>query len=1104
MLSNYRRLQHYIRSFEEQVEQQASTKSKRNHVDLRLCRLCYKNKFADGIGRVCQDCRRRVCGNCGSFTRPKWDYKKNKSVRGKWRCTMCQMKRELLCQTGIWFHGAGAKPAFNRKSFKAKVEASGLLETESDWGTLRDRRGSESNNSAVPGHRTDSELMKKAKSSGSDSKHSHKFHRRRSQLSISDSIHDKDDDDAYIDDAQFQRERQQDRKHRFQKKCRRRLPKSQHQRSVDNEHGLQVCSQYDSPYSSGNSVSGDNLSNDHRENHCEKTLKSRSPTNPRSPTHSRTPTKSRSPATSRSPGTPRSPVKSRSPAKSRSPIYSRSRSPNPTKSRESHSSKRSRTVPSKRRSSLSETSIENSVDLEQGNTDHSPIRPRDSSHTHFKIVRQGALSRSSSSTSIISDAKSSDVHSSAASPVFQRHETLTLQFRDSPKISIRTSSVPTPGGNEQDPQFPGSNEGSNQLLAPPTPTSHRRVTLSECENITINSSGEQNRFHPSSPHPVIIHRDKKDASYRTGGLGMRIVGGKSMADGSVGAYVTHVIKGGPADAQAGIRVGDTILEWNGRSLVNATFEEAREIMDKCEDIVQLLVLHTSNGEQSESQISPSVKAKIPKSDSADAQLIHKTSKNSLDPPKESSVISRPKRRMLPKTPIEIKKETKQISGRLLIQLCYTPATSRLTVATIRAEGLKPRSGSTKTLPRPLLLLYLLPGRNETGHYETQPGYETTNPEWNKTFIFAEITKDAIQEKALEVTVWDKNYSGDDEFLGEVLLDLKDANLDNEAVWFNLENHDENSSPLPLRKKSFSDISPLSSSSSIDLLGQRAQGVRTPSPNFSGRRSAELQRSLPLTPAHDKAKQLLTRGKTSPSRDCRSDRDYPVSRHSSPLPSPGSLTDPDNRGSVNLVQMDLLAPPRPLSRTPSETSFDEEDMETYSFSSRTPDRPAPEGDDVTSLLGPGQAPPKPAMEKVILGDIKLGFMVSKGQLEVDVICAKGLSRGPAVFPPGNGNTYVKTYLMEGNKKIQKKKTKLVKGSYEPIYRQKLKYSACNVYGRSMKINIWERQKTFDKKVSLGEAVVRLDNLDLSQHTMGWYKLFQISATDLGSSDSLANW
>jgi len=37
--------------------------------DLRLCRLCFKNKFADGIGRVCVDCKRRVCHECGSFSR---------------------------------------------------------------------------------------------------------------------------------------------------------------------------------------------------------------------------------------------------------------------------------------------------------------------------------------------------------------------------------------------------------------------------------------------------------------------------------------------------------------------------------------------------------------------------------------------------------------------------------------------------------------------------------------------------------------------------------------------------------------------------------------------------------------------------------------------------------------------------------------------------------------------------------------------------------------------------------------------------------------------------------------------------------------------------
>jgi len=37
--------------------------------DLRLCRLCFVNKFADGIGRVCVDCKRRVCHECGSFSR---------------------------------------------------------------------------------------------------------------------------------------------------------------------------------------------------------------------------------------------------------------------------------------------------------------------------------------------------------------------------------------------------------------------------------------------------------------------------------------------------------------------------------------------------------------------------------------------------------------------------------------------------------------------------------------------------------------------------------------------------------------------------------------------------------------------------------------------------------------------------------------------------------------------------------------------------------------------------------------------------------------------------------------------------------------------------
>lgn len=57
---------------------------------------------------------------------------------------------------------------------------------------------------------------------------------------------------------------------------------------------------------------------------------------------------------------------------------------------------------------------------------------------------------------------------------------------------------------------------------------------------------------------------------------------------------------------------------------------------------------------------------------------------------------------------------------------------------------------------------------------------------------------------------------------------------------------------------------------------------------------------------------------------------------------------------------------------------------------------------------------------------------------------------------------------------------------------------------MQINVWEKQKVFEKKSCLGEVVVKLDNLDLSQVAPSYYTLFTISAADLGSEDSLSLW
>ena len=47
-----------------------------------------------------------------------------------------------------------------------------------------------------------------------------------------------------------------------------------------------------------------------------------------------------------------------------------------------------------------------------------------------------------------------------------------------------------------------------------------------------------------------------------------------------------------------------------------------------------------------------------------------------------------------------------------------------------------------------------------------------------------------------------------------------------------------------------------------------------------------------------------------------------------------------------------------------------------------------------------------LETNVYGDIKMGFMVSKGQLEIDIIVVKGLKKTGLVQPPGK---YLECYM-----------------------------------------------------------------------------------------------
>ncbi|XP_066272702.1 regulating synaptic membrane exocytosis protein 2-like isoform X1 [Branchiostoma lanceolatum] len=134
----------------------------------------------------------------------------------------------------------------------------------------------------------------------------------------------------------------------------------------------------------------------------------------------------------------------------------------------------------------------------------------------------------------------------------------------------------------------------------------------------------------------------------------------------------------------------------------------------------------------------------------------------------------------------------------------------------------------------------------------------------------------------------------------------------------------------------------------------------------------------------------------------------------------------------------------------------------------------------------------------LGYVNLSLLMSKGNMEVSILCARGIGGKAETTLP---DTYVKTYLLEEGRKLQKRKTKVVHQSSDPNYQKKLLYPACDVDNRVLQLMIWKKGKGLDSNKCVGEIRVELDRLDLSQKTSGWYKLLPPMAGDTGSVESL---
>ncbi|XP_041101541.1 regulating synaptic membrane exocytosis protein 2 isoform X8 [Polyodon spathula] len=141
------------------------------------------------------------------------------------------------------------------------------------------------------------------------------------------------------------------------------------------------------------------------------------------------------------------------------------------------------------------------------------------------------------------------------------------------------------------------------------------------------------------------------------------------------------------------------------------------------------------------------------------------------------------------------------------------------------------------------------------------------------------------------------------------------------------------------------------------------------------------------------------------------------------------------------------------------------------------------------LGPAQLVGRQSLATPSMGDIQIGMMDKKGQLEVEVIRARGL-----VGKPGSKALpapYAKVYLLDNGACIAKKKTKVARKTLDPLYQQQLSFEESPT-GKVLQIIVWGDYGRMDHKSFMGAAQILLDELDLSNMVIGWFKLFPPSS------------
>uniref|UniRef100_A0A672TGD0 Regulating synaptic membrane exocytosis 2 n=1 Tax=Strigops habroptila TaxID=2489341 RepID=A0A672TGD0_STRHB len=1191
-----------VKKMGEESQQQQEQKG-----DAPTCGICHKTKFADGCGHNCSYCQTKFCARCGGRV----SLRSNKVM---WVCNLCRKQQEILTKSGAWFYNSGSNapqqpdqegnrglrneeaPQEKKAKLQEHLQYQGppgdistqVLDKNRSQGLTR--QDSIKNGSGVK-HQVTSDTTSDRKRSPSISREQNRRYDQRDerdkypQYATSDSAMPRSPSD--YSDRRSQRgpqlyeepELEEDAQNREEYERQRR--EEEYQARYRSDPNLARYPVKPQPYEEQMRIHAEVSRARHERRHSDVSLANTELEDSRmSMLRMERPSRQRS-------------VSERRAAMENQRSYSMERTreaqgPSPSRQRTTNHS-----PPTPRRSPIP--------------LDRPDMRRSDSLRKQHHLDPNSAVrktKREKMETMLRNDSLSSDQSESVRPPPPKPHKTKK-------------------GGKMRQVSLSSSEE---ELASTPEYTS--------CDDVEIESESMWFSFH--SIHPVtwqpskdgdrligriLLNKRLKDGSVpRDSGamLGLKVVGGKMTESGRLCAFITKVKKGSLADTVGHLRPGDEVLEWNGRLLQGATFEEVYNIIleSKPEPQVELVVSRPIGD--------------IPRiPDSTHAQL--ESSSSSF----ESQKMDRPSISVTsPMSPGMLRDVPQFLSGQLSIKLWYDKVGHQLIVTILGAKDLPSREDGR---PRnPYVKIYFLPDRSDKNKRRTKTVKKTLEPKWNQTFIYSPVHRREFRERMLEITLWDQARVREEEseFLGEILIELETALLDDEPHWYKLQTHDVSSLPLPhpspylprrqlhgesptrrlQRSKRISDseVSDYDCDDGIGVVSDYRHNGRdlqsstlsvpeqVMSSNHCSRsgsphRGDSIGRTRSWSPSYRSGRDPQRGSDNVSNKSSDSDvsdvsavsRTSSASRFSSTSymsvqserprgnkkisvftskmqsrqmgvsgknmtkstsiggdmytleKNDGSQSDTavgtvggggkKRRSSIGAKMVAIVGLSR-KSRSTSQLSQTEAGgkklrstvqrstetglaVEMRNWMTRQASRESTDGSmnsyssegnlifpgvrlaadsqfsDFLDGLGPAQLVGRQTLATPSMGDIQVGMMDKKGQLEVEIIRARGL-----VVKPGSKTLpapYVKVYLLENGVCIAKKKTKVARKTLEPLYQQLLSFEE-SPQGKVLQIIVWGDYGRMDHKSFMGVAQILLDELDLSNMVIGWFKLFPPSS------------